>query len=411
MLAFFYYLLVFAIPMPDNPWWAWPIGPLTPTKILGIVCLIAGFAYLAARSRWPPFLRLKSGRLFVFLILVELVSDLFREGLVVGPSVLSNDLAVFSLFIVTLIFVNSIDQLRKVALIVIGSVAFDSLFVIRQWQGFHNVYGDFRGWGGVAGDPNYYAISVVLWAPAMILWLTAKRPRWERLYCLGCLLVTLVGFSISASRGGMLGLTAGLLIVIAYSRHRLRNVAVLGLLVLSLGFMSGTSPVSRLLHPTKSDQESSQDRLDLWHAGLQSIREHPLAGVGVSGFKPKAMRNGVLVDLPFHVAHNTYVDYAVNLGVVGFVPFVGLLIASLWSLKRLGQKLRRSDPSAILYKLTLGVQAGIAGYAVSAFFLSTWWQQVFWLSVFLSMCLPFLDSPPSQHLHALAVRDEVSEIA
>ncbi|MGH9773173.1 MAG: hypothetical protein ACRD4Q_16000, partial [Candidatus Acidiferrales bacterium] len=148
MLAFFYYLLVFAIPMPDNPWWAWPIGPLTPTKILGIVCLIAGIAYLAARSRWPPFLRLKSGRLFVFLILVELVSDLFREGLVVGPSVLSNDLAVFSLFIVTLIFVNSIDQLRKVALIVIGSVAFDSLFVIRQWQGFHNVYGDFRGWGG-----------------------------------------------------------------------------------------------------------------------------------------------------------------------------------------------------------------------------------------------------------------------
>lgn len=409
MLVFLYYLLVFVIPMPDNPWWTWSVGPLTGIKILGIVCVIAAIAYLALSNRWPPFLRLNSSRLFVLVFVIMFLSDLFHEGVILGPSGLSNDIAVFFLFVVTLVFVNSIERLRKVALIVIGSVAFDSLYVIRQWQGFHNVYGGFRGWGGVAGDPNYYAISVVLWVPATLLWMGSKRPRWERLFCLGCLLVTLVGFSISASRGGLLGLTAGVLIVIYYSRHRLRNLVVVAVLVLALGSAFGTSPLNRLLHPDKSDQESSQDRLELWHAGLESFRQHPLIGVGVGGFHPKTMKNGVLIDLPFRVAHNTYVDYLINLGLVGFVPFVGLLIASTWSLKRLARKLRESNGPPLLYRLTLGIEAGIVGYMVSAFFLSTWWQQVFWLSVFLSMCFPFLDLSKPRRIHAMAIQNEVGE--
>lgn len=409
MFAFFYYVLVFMLPMPDNPWWAWSVGTLTPMKILGIVCFLMAIVYMVTSNRWPPFVRTKSGTFFVVLFFVTFLSDLLRHGIVLGPSVLYNDLAVCSLFIVTLVFVNTAERLRKVALIAIGSVAFDSLYVIRQFQGFHNVYAGFRGWGGVAGDPNYYAVSVVLWLPVILFWMGAKRPRWERLYCLGCLLLILAGFSISASRGGLLGLVAGLLIFIAHSRHRLRNIVILAIVAASLSALPGTSAVGRLLHPDRSDKDSSENRVDLWHSAVKSIREHPVYGVGVGGFHPKTMKNGVLVDMPFHVAHNTYVDFLVNLGLVGFLPFLALLVTSVWSLRRLAQKLRRSDSPPMLYQLTVGIEAGIVGYMISAFFLSTWWQQVFWLSVFLSMCLPFLGTSPQRRRHALAIQNEVGQ--
>lgn len=409
MFSLLYYVLVFMIPMPDNPWWAWSVGTLTPMKILGIVLLAFAVVYLLTSNRWPPFVRLNSGRFFVALFFVAFLSDLLRHGIVLGPTVLYNDLSILSLFIVTLVFVNTPERIRKVALVAIGSVAFDSLYVMRQWQGHHNVYADFRGWGGVAGDPNYYAVSVVLWIPVILFWVGSKRPRWERLYCLGCLALIGAGFSISASRGGLLGLVAAMLVFVASTRHRLRNIAILAIVVACLSALPGTSAVNRLLHPDTSDKESSQNRKDLWHSGMKSFREHPLIGVGVGGFRPKTMRNGVLVDLPFHVAHNTYVDYLVNLGLAGFLPFVGLLIASVWSLRRLARKLRQSESPPMLYELALGIEAGIVGYMVSAFFLSTWWQQAVWLSVFLSMCLPFLSTSPRRRTHALAIQEEVVE--
>lgn len=409
MFSLLYYLLVFMIPMPDNPWWAWSVGTLTGMKIVGIACLLAAIVYLATSRRWPPFVRLTSGKIFVFLFFVAFLSDLLRHGIVVGPTVLYNDLAVVSLFVVTLVFVNSPERLRKVALVAMGSVAFDSLYVIRQWQGFHNVYGGFRGWGGVAGDPNYYAVSVVLWLPALLFWIEEKRPRWEKLYCWGCLALIVVGFSISASRGGLLGLGAALLLFIAYSRHRLRYLVIFVILVVSMSAFTTTSPVSRLLHPDKSDKESSLNREELWRAGMKSFREHPLIGVGVGGFHPKTMKNGVLVDLPFHVAHNTYIDYLVNLGLAGFLPFVGLLIACVWSLGRVARKLRQADSPPMLYQLARGIQAGVVGYMVSAFFLTTWWQQVFWLSVFLSMCLPFLNASLPRRRHPFAIQAEPDE--
>ena len=39
-------------------------------------------------------------------------------------------------------------------------------------------------------------------------------------------------------------------------------------------------------------------------------------------------------------------------------------------------------------QVALGLQAGILGYMVCAFFLSTLWLQVFWFCSFLTMSLP-----------------------
>jgi len=67
---------------------------------------------------------------------------------------------------------------------------------------------------------------------------------------------------------------------------------------------------------------------------------------------------------------------------------LGILV---FSYRRLGALAKQAEDSAPeLQRAAIGFQAGLAGYFVGAFFLSAWWQDVFWLLAFLSMRLPWL---------------------
>ena len=59
---------------------------------------------------------------------------------------------------------DSLQRLRWVILMAIGSVAYASLHLIREWQKYGGMAAGYRpGW--VVGDPNYYSISALLCIP------------------------------------------------------------------------------------------------------------------------------------------------------------------------------------------------------------------------------------------------------
>jgi O-antigen ligase len=287
--------------------------------------------------------------------------------------------------------VGNLTRLRWAVLVALGSLAWCSLYVIRQWQQYHNLYPGFRTWGGLSGDPNYYAVNVVLWVPLMLFWLVSKRPRGEKWFCVVCLLVIIFAFIFAASRGGFIGLSVALLFLILNTRNRLRNLALVSLLMMPIIFAPGESAFSRLLHPTESDQESSQFRLELWEAAENTFFAHPLFGVGMGHYHPTIVRGGAVIELPFHVAHNTYVGLLADLGLAGIIPFLGIFLSALANLRRVSRRTKASG-QMLLHQVALGLQAGLLGYIVCAFFLSTLWQQVMWFAVFLSMCLPRIEN-------------------
>lgn len=228
----------------------------------------------------------------------------------------------------------------------------------------------------------------------MTFWLMTERPKWEKWFCVGCISVMLVGFIFAASRGGFLGLSVAMAFLIWHTKRRVRTLALAALFMLPILLAPGQSAVSRLIHPDNSDQESTEYRLELWQASERSILENPVFGTGMGHFRPWIIKNGQVINLPFHVAHNTYVGVLTDLGLAGFVPFIVVLIGSI---KRLGGVARRmmthSDPDRqLLRQVALGLQAGLLGYMVCASFLSTLWQQVFWFSVFLSMSIPGIEA-------------------
>jgi O-antigen ligase len=187
------------------------------------------------------------------------------------------------------------------------------------------------------------------------------------------------------------GLSVALLFLIWHTRKRLRNFALVSLLLIPIFLAPGQSAITRLLHPDASDQESSEFRLELWEAAENSFLNHPFVGVGLGHYRPLIIRNGGIIYLPFHVAHNTYMGLLADLGLTGIIPFVGILLGSFFNLRRVVRRTKTKN-QIFLHQIALGLQAGLLGYMVCAFFLSTLWQQIMWFAVFLSMCLPHIES-------------------
>lgn len=379
------YVLIFCLAIPNHPVLAHQLGPLTIFKWYGLLCLFVAFIHMLRTggplSRPTPF------RWYLIYLFIVVSSCLLHDGASgFGQSSFLFSVSTFVLFLITTTMVSDSNKVRWVVLVAIGSIAWGSLYVIRQWQQYHGIYANFRTWGGLADDPNYYAVGVVLWLPLIVAMLMIRRPRWEKWFSFVCIPVILVGFMFAASRGGFLGLLTALTFLIWNSRNRLRNLTIVAVLLLPLFIGPGQSALDRLLHPSEGDQESSNYRLELWRSAENSFLEHPLFGVGMGHYKPTIVKNGAVIDLPFHVAHNTYVGLIAELGLVGIVPFLAILISALLNLRRVARHAAATNQPTTR-QVALGLQAGLLGYLVCAFFLSTLWLQVVWFAVFLSMCL------------------------
>jgi O-antigen ligase len=383
-----FYILVFTLPMPNHPLWAAHVGPFTILKLIGMLGLLIALFEMARTGVFPVLSKYIPSGWYLLYFLAASVSVFRAKGLDAFEApdfwyILSG----FCLFTMTAMMVSTAARLRRVVLLVLASIAMNSLYVAREWQAYHNFFPGFRTWGGKSDDPNYFAVAVVLWVPLTVFWLLGKRPKWETWFCIGCIGVMLVGFTLAASRGGLIGLSVAMLFLLMHVKHRLKILALVALLALPMSLLPGTSALDRLINPTSSDQESSEFRLELWQAARQNFIDHPVFGIGLGKFAPQIVKDGIIIQVPFHVAHNTYMDVAANMGLSGLIPFVGVLIGSVFTLRKVVK--RATAPEDVMVRqVALGLQAGILGYMICAFFLSTLWLQVFWLCTFLTMSLP-----------------------
>lgn len=381
-------LLVGIMPLSEHRLWGAEVAGLTMFKWIGLGCMAYAAFHLTRRREPPTFLATWQARLFVVLYVIALVSYLVKR-LPTGGAVLAiqSYTSFLILFFITLSVIDCTRRLGWTLLTAVGSVAFASLYVIREWQKYHNVYPDFRP-GSVVGDPNYFTVSAVLCVPLAIALLRPMRQTWLRAFLLGSILITLVAVALAASRGGFLGLVAASIVLLWHARHRFRNLAMVAVLAPVL-LLLPVAPIQRLLHPNHSDQEAGEARLVAWRAGLKMIKAYPLTGVGLGNFKAEMVRYADPKADIDSIAHNTYVEIAAEMGIPTLLLFLALIALSCSSLDRARRRALRLR-SSLLSQGALGMEAGIVGFAVSIFFLSAEYQKLFWLMVLLSMCLPVL---------------------
>ncbi|MGQ9524721.1 MAG: O-antigen ligase family protein [Armatimonadota bacterium] len=187
---------------------------------------------------------------------------------------------------------------------------------------------------GTLPNPNVLA-SFLLTALPVSVTLCVRMPRPLQVLAGGAVLVQFAGLMLTGSRGGWLAAGVGLLCWLVFSarhmnREAWRRLAVLGLLcavVIPLASIPLRSRVVGAGAPSQGD--SSKFRVLTWLGTLDAIRERPLLGAGAGTFEvlyPPHARAGFT-----RMAHNSYLQIAAELGIVGLALWLWTIGTVLWT--------------------------------------------------------------------------------
>jgi len=232
---------------------------------------------------------------------------------------------------------------------------------------------------GPLSDPNDLAFVLVGALPLTL----AMASRFSRAGRLGMAVVAallVIGIASTFSRGGGFALIAALVWLI--SRKALNPkvlatasavVAAAGLLIASVAWPILTRAFGEKEYIAQSNIDS---RLLRWHAASRMFAHNPLLGVGPGGFRREysvVSRLGEIAE-PTPVAHNTYLEVAAELGVIGLVLFLGI-IATAFVASEQSLRMGVDRPTVI------AIQASLLAMLVAAMFLSEQYYLSLWAVV------------------------------
>jgi putative inorganic carbon (hco3(-)) transporter len=241
--------------------------------------------------------------------------------------------------------------------------------------------------GGIFGNPNDLALNMVTFLPFAMLWAFRTGPAWQRGLAGTMALAMMATVVFTRSRGGSVGLVLmlGLLVLRTY---RLKPAVAAGALVVTLAGLP-LAPASfwdRMVSIVDADKDptgSRQARIELLKEGWAVFLANPVFGVGLGQFvnyNPDARAEA------WHVTHNALLEVAAELGIVGLVPFVFLIVRTGLAGRAAREALlpragparpgaRRRDPpldatSDNLLATGAAVTASLAGWFACAMFAS-----------------------------------------
>lgn len=299
------------------------------------------------------------------------------------------------------------DQLRKLIWVIIISAAIVSIF------GFYQFIGDIIGLPQsltglreiytkrVFGFPRIQstALEPLLFANYLLIPICLgsalyldKKIKINRQWLLLILILLLVNFVLTLSRGAYLGLAvSGLIIAAFYFRHllTLRNTAIFLTVVTIvamtvIGFIqfsgvgeAGLGEVQRRMTNIIEDASASH-RLTNYRAAWEIYQRSGPFGIGPGNFGPHL--EGYYNHLPQHgwaTVNNQYLETLVETGILGFLSLMLITIVIL--ITSIHAYLRSNDH--FLRAMMLGLLAAFIGVLIEYNFFSTLYIMHIWVLV------------------------------
>lgn len=134
-------------------------------------------------------------------------------------------------------------------------------------------------------------------------------------------------------------------------------IAVVLIAVGSLSFLPLTREVFYRFAHTSLSEESVTERTELLTASFTIIRQHPIMGVGLNNFIPAIapLQKPLPLNLYLQPVHDIFVLVAAETGFAGFCLFIGLLLATIFSIRKQELRIRRTFLVLLLLILVTGL--------------------------------------------------------
>ena len=227
--------------------------------------------------------------------------------------------------------------------------------------------------GPINAQAQYFEFLLPM---ALILWLTAKKFL-NRYFNFSIFIIGIFGLVVTFSRGGFLGLMAGIIALLIYAKiyKLVSNKRLLALVMVCLIVFTTISP--KLYQYIMSRPEAAFARIGLMKVAMKIINDHPIMGVGLNNqliVAPKYDPDGIYSKMP---THNYYLVIASEIGIPGLVFFLAFLFITCQTALRTS---RSND--LFIAAVSLGIFGAYA--AISVHILVDWLatyanQTFFWL--------------------------------
>lgn len=250
---------------------------------------------------------------------------------------------------------------------------------------------------GPIGEQNRYAQIMLVLLP-LAVWAARMEPtRTLRLGAAGCGALIVSGTLLTFSRGAAVALVMLVVAMVLVGFVRLRHVVALGAALVALTFAVAPDYVVRVqslvtASEAVSSGETSSDgaikgRITENLAAFHAFRDHPLVGVGPGLFFTRySSQYANELDLRFletdRRAHNLYLELAADLGLLGLMAFLAIIVVTMVQLWRLSRFWAARRPE--WGDLALAFMLALFAYMASGIFLQLAFQRYLWILVALA---------------------------
>jgi putative inorganic carbon (HCO3(-)) transporter len=264
---------------------------------------------------------------------------------------------------------------------------------------------------GPIGDPNFYALILLVTVPLGLALLRTRLPSLLRFGVAAAVAATAATVLLTFSRGGALVLGLGCLVCLA--RWHVRGLHVL-VLAVALGGMIAMLPNSvwdrlgTVLRPFQDTREVGQVvdtsvelRLGAQRVALEMFLDNPFVGVGADNYPPlyKAYseRLGVTAVASEFYPHNLYMQVLAETGAIGLLAFLPAVLGPLLALERTRRAAGSSGLAAPEWReLAFGTEVALACYLVSSTMLHGSYPRYLWMLLALAVASRRLVAFPRQ---------------
>lgn len=193
-----------------------------------------------------------------------------------------------------------------------------------------------------------------------------------------------LGILLSLSRGAWLGLIAAFGIYVLINANKKLILGFLGVLVVIAGVVAVVPNLRyRVLLPFHGEK-SSVARFSLWNTGSQMLRDNPVLGKGVNGFKNNWDKYNTDKGLEhYNFPHNIFLNFWIDSGMLGLVSMLGIILIGAW--RGLVARKDNNKKSLVLVGLLLFIVAMFVHGLIDIPYFKNDLALVFWMIFALSI--------------------------
>jgi len=247
------------------------------------------------------------------------------------------------------------------------------------------LFGDIKARvGSTFENPNVLGEYLVIIIPVAIAMLWGQRSWISRLLTMGLAGIMVVCLVYTYSRGAYIGLMLAFALFAVLRDRRFIALGIIGLLLLP--FILPPSVINRFTSIGNLSDTSSSYRISVWLGSLKLAGDYWPSGIGLGlePFKliyPKYSLNAAYA----HHSHNIYIQLLIEMGIVGFLAFLAMIVVYYKTLLAGFFKTRDKFISTFM----IAAASGMAGYLAQGMVENIWYNNrvllTFWVMLALGM--------------------------